>query len=351
MEQTANYNRQKLLFSLLAVLVFFWGVSGALDITNLPYSGFVSSPDNVVTVVRDGSPAAQAGLQVGDSITRIDNISVEDFATFANRARPAINSDGSVTVKRGATEQTLTFKYAAPPLAEIIAGPGIGALVGLAFLILGLLVYLRNPTRLSRSFCGLSLLFAVVMLPMPYLASSTQRRIVWAILSLLVGVTLATVLNYCVNFPRTKTILITRPWLRQAIFIVAPALGLMLATINLTTPPMSANRSLLLVTVIAVIYGGYFLLSVIGVAHSYFTASAEERAATGLNLMLVGVVIGFGPLLLSILVHTIAPHMGELPGERFYGITLLAVPVGLAMALMKLEPAPAAIKAEERPTT
>jgi hypothetical protein len=35
-------------------------------------------------------------------------------------------------------------------------------LTGLGFLILGLLVYLRNPTRLSTMFCSLSLLFAVV---------------------------------------------------------------------------------------------------------------------------------------------------------------------------------------------
>ena len=74
----------------------------------------------------------------------------------------------------------------------------------------------------------------------------------------------------------------------------------------------------------------------IAVVHSYIKAGTQERSATGLNLMLLGMLIGFGPILLSILVHTISPHMGELPGERFYGITLLAIPIGLAMALMKL---------------
>src|ERR1041385_5978087 len=118
MEQTTNYQRQKLLFSILAVLVFCWAVSGALDIANIPYNGVVSSPDNVATAAREGSPATQAGLQVGDTITKIDNIPTEDFAAFTNRARPAIGSDGSVTVRRGAIEQTLNFKYAAMPFAE-----------------------------------------------------------------------------------------------------------------------------------------------------------------------------------------------------------------------------------------
>ena len=97
MEQTTNYQRQKLIFSILAVLVFCWAVSGALDIANIPYNGVVSSPDNVVIAAREGSPATQAGLQVGDTITKIDNIPIEDFAAFTNRARPAIGSDGSVT--------------------------------------------------------------------------------------------------------------------------------------------------------------------------------------------------------------------------------------------------------------
>jgi membrane-associated protease RseP (regulator of RpoE activity) len=351
MAQTTNYHRQKLLFSILAVLVFFWGVSGALDITNVPYHGIALSPGNVITAVREGSPAAQAGAQVGDTLTKLDNIPIEDFATFVNRERPAIGSDGSVTVNRGGIEQTLNFKYAAQPFAEIVATSGSGIVIGLAFLILGLMVYLKHPTYLSRSFCALSLLFAMAVFPVPYLASSVERRIVFAILSLLGGIMIATVLNYCLHYPHAKAILTARPWLQQAIFIFAPALGLMLATINLTTPPMSATRSLLLTIGIFIVYGGYLLLSVIGVGHSFFTASAEQRSATGLNLMLVGLVVGFGPLLLTILVRLFSPNAAELPGERFNLLPMVAIPICLALALMKLEPAPAAVQAEERPTT
>jgi hypothetical protein len=36
--------------------------------------------------------------------------------------------------------------------------------------------------------------------------------------------------------------------------------------------------------------------------------------------------------------------MGDLPGERFYGITLLAVPIGLALALMKHSAEPGQIE-------
>jgi hypothetical protein len=89
------------------------------------------------------------------------------------------------------------------------------------------------------------------------------------------------------------------------------------------------------------------------VVHSYIKASPQERSASGLNLMLLGMLIGFGPLLLSILVHTLRPHMGELPGERFYSISLLAIPIGLAMALMKLKPTPVDVPEviEDKPKT
>jgi membrane-associated protease RseP (regulator of RpoE activity) len=352
MEQTPNYRRYKILLLVLTGVVFIWGAIGALDITRIPYAGYTLSPDGSrVTLVRAGSPAEQAGIKVGDTVTRMNGIPISDFAALTERGRPAIDSDGSVTVKRDATEQTLTFKYARPPLVDVMTGPGFLTLIGLAFLILGLMVYLKNPTRLSASFCSLSLLFAVTLFNAPYLASSLPRRIIGAVLSMLLAILLAVLLNYCLNFPSTKTIMIRRPWLRQASYLIAVAYGVMLATIIFTTPPMWGRRVLALSIINGLIIGGYVLLSVISVIHSYIKASAEDRKATGLNFMLLGLVIGFVPILLAVLLHTFIPHMADLPGERFYSMTMLAIPIGMALALMKREPALAAVKPEERPAT
>jgi hypothetical protein len=352
MEQTPNYRRYKILFLVLTAVVFIWGAIGALDITRIPYAGYTLSPDaSRVTLVRAGSPAEQAGIKVGDTVTQMNGIPISDLATLAERGRPAINSDGSLTMKRDATEQTLTFKYAQLPLVDILTGPGFLTLTGLAFLILGLMVYLKNPTRLSTIFCSLSLLFAVSLFHAPYLASSLPRRIIEAVLSMILAILLAVLLNYCLNFPSTKTILIRYPWLRQAIYLIAGAWGIMLATIIITTPPMWRRRMLVLSIINGLIIGGYVLLSVISVIHSYIKASAEDRKATGLNFMMLGLVIGFGPILLAILLHTFIPHLADLPGERFYGMTMLAIPIGMALALMKREPVLAAVRPEERPAT
>jgi hypothetical protein len=345
MEQTIGYAHYKTLFSVLVVVVFIWGLIGTLDIKNVPYTGYVLSPDRTVRIVREGSPAASAGVKVGDTVTKINNIPIADFGSLAAQPRPAIGSEGSITVKRGETEPTLTFKYGSQPMVSLIAGFGATTLTALAFLILGLMVYRKNPTRLTTMFCSMSLLFAVVLFNRPYFASSVQRRLIGGVMTILLALLFAAVLNYCLNFPRMKKIIAARPWLRQAIYVIAGAFGVTVATIGITTPPMTPARSVILSLAFSVIFGGYILLSVIAVVHSYIKASTAERSATGLNLMLLGMVIGFGPLLLSILARIISPHMGDLPGERFYGITLLAIPIGLAMALMKLKEAPADIPA------
>lgn len=350
MEQTTKYSRYKTLFSVLAVALLIWGALGALEITRTPYDGYTLSPDNVVTQVREGSPAAAAGLRAGDQVTKVDNRPVESVAGFYERGRPAIGSQGSVTVRRDGAEQTLTFTYAERPQADILATSGAGVLTGLAFLLLGLLVYLKKPTRLSTLFCALSLMLALLFLPTPYIASAELRRVVFAVISLVVGVMLATLLYYCLNFPRAKEVLTSRPWLRQAIFVVAPLVGALLALLNLTAPDISAGNSMLLSVLIGVVYGGYLLLSVIAVLHSYVKAGAAERGASGLTAMLLGLLVGFGPLLISIIYHTVLPRAGDLPGERFWGLTSVAVPIGLALALMKLEPARSAAKAGEEAT-
>ncbi len=350
MAQTKNYGRYKMIFSILAVAVFIWGVIGALDITNIPSAGYINSPENVVTFVREGGPTGQVGLNVGDTITRINGIPVENYTALAIVNRPAIGNEGSLSVKRGDGEQTFSFRYESQPTTDLIAGYGAFTLAGLAFLILGLMAYLKRPTKLSTQFFALSLLFALSLFNPPYFASSVSRRVRDAILVILFAVLLAVILDYCLNYPRAKKIITERPWLKEAIYMIAISWGVMIATITLSIPPMTVRRQMMLFLSGALIVGGYVLLAIISIIHTYLKASADERRAAGLNLMLAGLVIGFGPVILAMIIRIFNPNMASLPGERFYTVTFIAIPIGMAMALMKLESAPAAIEAKEGAT-
>ena len=346
MEPKTDYGAQRTLLSILALVLLVYGLLGTLEINREPYTGYTISPDNVVTQVRAGSPAETAGLRAGDSVAQIDGRPVESVAAFFERGRPEIGSQGSVTVSRDGAAQTLAFTYAARPTADLLATSGINVLIGLSFLVLGLLVYRRRPTRLSRLLCALSLMLALLYLPGPFVASVVLRRVWTALVAFVVGVTLATLLYYCLNYPRGQAGLASRPLVGRAIFAVAPLVGLAIALVNLLAPTLTAANSMLLSSVAGVVYGGYVLLAIVAVVRSYLKASATERRATGLDLIVRGVLIGWGPLVVVILYHTLFPRAGDLPLERFWGVTAIALPIGLALALMRLEPeAPTQAKA------
>lgn len=63
------------------------------------------------------------------------------------------------------------------------------------------------------------------------------------------------------------------------------------------------------------------------------------HSKAGVNLMLLGMTIGFGPLLIARLARLISPRLGVIPLERLFPIAVLATAIGLAMAWRRLQPA------------
>jgi hypothetical protein len=75
----------------------------------------------------------------------------------------------------------------------------------------------------------------------------------------------------------------------------------------------------------------------VALLHSYVRASSRDRERWGLNLMLAGVLVGLGPVTIAALVGIVAPR-AMLPGSDFYSLTLVLVPVTLALAVMRAAP-------------
>jgi hypothetical protein len=81
---------------------------------------------------------------------------------------------------------------------------------------------------------------------------------------------------------------------------------------------------------------GYLILAIAAMVHSYVKATSQERAANGLNFMLIGTVIGLAPIVIAAIVGIIAPKV-ELPGVEFYVLTMVLIPFALAQATLKKE--------------
>ena len=79
---------------------------------------------------------------------------------------------------------------------------------------------------------------------------------------------------------------------------------------------------------------GYFGLSLAAFIHSYVKASPQERRAQGLTYVLAGVLVGFVPVLFTVLMGLIAPQV-VIPGSNFFFLTIVFIPISLALAVMK----------------
>ena len=70
MSDSASRRRKNVFFT-IAALLGVWGVLGALDVANQPIGSGYSTDEDSVTSVEDGSPAAIAGMQVGDQLLSV----------------------------------------------------------------------------------------------------------------------------------------------------------------------------------------------------------------------------------------------------------------------------------------
>ncbi len=73
-----DYGKYKRSLIILTALVALLEIPGALDISNKPYDGFSTTRHDTVREIDSGSPAEQAGFQVGDLITSNGGISPQD---------------------------------------------------------------------------------------------------------------------------------------------------------------------------------------------------------------------------------------------------------------------------------
>ena len=80
----------------------------------------------------------------------------------------------------------------------------------------------------------------------------------------------------------------------------------------------------------------YLSSSVIAMVHSYFVATSSEKQSYGLNFMLLAIVIGLGPGVVTNIFRLIAPNV-VFPGSEFYFLTMALIPVSLMLATTRKE--------------
>lgn len=329
----------RLLKPLFVVGMLFagWGIAGLMDQANVPYDGLHSAPDHTINAVREGSPAAAAGLAVGDRLVRINGIPVQDTPALIRMPRAAIGETRTLIVEDGASGAThdVSITYAQQPPRQRALG-WAGFLAGLCFVSVGLLAYSRAPGQASLLLALSGLCLGLTFLRAPYIASPVRRAVVQAISLIVIVMGFATLLHALAAFPKRKRIL-DRPAMTLLLYAPAVVMATLFTWLVVFEPAGTASLNTFVNAMVGLLIAGYFGLTVVAVLHSYVRASSRDRERWGLNLLLAGVLVGVGPVTIAALVGIVAPR-AMLPGSDFYSLTLVLVPATLALAVMRAAP-------------
>ncbi|NIN72076.1 MAG: PDZ domain-containing protein [Gemmatimonadetes bacterium] len=343
---TAKY---KIPFLVVGALFVVWGVLGLLEVRDRPYGGFSNGLDYVVNEVEEGSPAAAAGLEVGDRIITYNGIAVEDARAFREMPWPQIGETRVLVVERTA-ETTLAAGEEGPVTLEIALTYGARPLkyhalswaafiVGLCFIGCGLLAYIKAPSRPAMLLAVAGLCMGVSIVGGPYIGSYTLRTIINSIILVLELLGFGALLHLLMVFPKRKAFLART---HAAKVLYAPIA--LIALFSLWLIIFVSQRTGMFNTVVNVIYGifsvVYLGLALVALIHSFVKATPDERSRYGLNLMLAGLVIAVLPIVFVWLVSIFAPNV-IVPGSDFLILAAVLVPITMALAVMKAEPAAA----------
>jgi hypothetical protein len=290
-------------------------------------------------------------MAVGDRIASINGVSVEDTPALTRMPRAAIGETRTLVVEP--TAATTAGEAAAPPTRDVaityaaqprrdVALTWAGFIIGLCFVGFGLLAYTRAPSRVSLLLALTGLCLGIAFLSGPYIASYALRTIVQAVVLMLIVLGFATLLHCVAEFPKPKAIL-QRPQMTKVLYAPAALIALLFLWLIIFEPRGTSTLNNVVNVLVGIFVVGYFGLSLVALIHSFVKATPEERASYGLNLLLAGVIIGLAPVTIASLIQIFVPSVVP-PGVDFYFLTMVLIPISLALAVMRTAapPAPAA---------
>lgn len=327
-----NYNRLTPLFLGMAVVALILAAIGIWDVSTSPYSGYRLSADYRVVGVDSGSPAAQAGVKVGDRITKIDAVSTERLYQLSKLSRADIGEAQKLALLREGKEFAATVTPTALPTENWILIRARN-LMGLLMIAIGYAVFKRRPGKEVSLFFLFNLFVALAFISPPYFESVGLRQAVALNFLVFLTLGLAFFLHLTVIFPKPKPLVQDTP-LELFIYGPVPLMTLAYSALRLFQP----DADLLLNLVLHYAFGLLVLMclgfAVAAVANSHWIAGDSERPAT--RTMLIGALLGAIPVAVGLLTESFLPYTA-LPLSDYYALSVILVTLSFGKALWQLK--------------
>ena len=314
------------------ILFIIWGIFGLMDAKNYTYAGYNTDDNWEVIRIEEGSPAEASGLQLGDVIKSTGGIAVTDTKAINERPRATIGETREMVVDRNNEEVTLQLTY-----AEMINKDRtinmVGFVIGLLFIILGIYANNKHKSSLSFSFAVFSVCFGFLFMGGPYIASVALSSVVGIISTAVLLFSFTALAIYMLRYPPESSFLSGKN--SKLLYVPMLILLAIIVILEIVQPDGSGTLNMVMRLLFGVFIIGYFLIALITLIRKYAKASSDDRSSKGLNLMLLGVIIGIVPILIYFTIGTLAPGT-ELPGNDYVFYTFAIMPICFTMALNKL---------------
>lgn len=317
-------NNKMPLLVIAAVLVIY-GVFGWFDVGNYAQGGWATDPDNTVTQVLSGSPTEAAGLKVGDKIISMGGIAMTDAEALTRRARPEVGETREFVVERDGATVSLDVTFGEPvPERKFLAHASF--LVGFCFIGFTMRAYMQGPSVSTHALALAGTLFSLAFLGGPYFENYMLRSVDNALNAVLIWLGVASILNFLLVHLRSGG--------NRLLYLPALVVGLFIAWRILATPEATSALNNFGNILFGVVAAFYLIGSLVTVYRSFSGATASERESRGLQLMMIGALVGLVPPIVTIVVGVVAPQ-AVLPGQNFYFLAMIAIPITWSMAVQK----------------
>lgn len=325
--------RPALLVFVLSILLL--EIPGAHERIAAPFSGIETQNFTVQNVRTDG-PNVEAGIRAGDALVavngeRLRNLAHYQYLVASNRAFAPQDFE----LRRDGVSLHATVHYARAPRSLLVERAGL-LLLALAFLGVGLWVYLRRPDTLGALFAANSSILAYLLTDRPASAIPALQLAGEIAGDAFVLIFPATLLHFFLRFPdrggrdgkrgawRTAQLYL------PAVLLVAVSAFLAVRRFTLR-PPYEAAEAVLL-TASAVYFAIYVIASLTVFIRSYRRAPRAQKQK--LRVVIASTLVGLTPFAAATLYANIvqgAASRGTVVAELCLGL----VPLGFGYAILK----------------
>lgn len=325
----SKYKNHLMIFGALLAI---WGILGWIDVGNLAQGGWAEDGNNTVTQVLPGSPSEAAGLQVGDNIISVGGIARTDAEAAARRGRPDVGETWEFVVERDgeSTSVDVTFGELIPQ-RKLLAHASF--VVGFCFLAFALRAYMQKQTEATMALAVTGTFLCLAFLNGPYFANYIVRSLDNALTTIIIFLGVGALLHFLLIFPKRSAYL-DKANAKRMLYAPGLAAGLFISYRILATPEATSALNAFTTVFVGIVVAFYLLTCLVTVYKSYSGSSAAERDSQGLNLMLIGTLVGLILPLVATVASIIAPQV-VLPGQNFYFLTFVLIPITWSMAALK----------------